>query len=141
MRLDSTSGALRPLPLHPHRCLLPQQLLCHPLRLPTNPPAVREGGPAQTPCHSEGFRARARRPAPTVNRPPIRNAGDVVAKSIRLGSTSLRKTRWKMESTSKDRTPRDRTAVSQQVRCFSPETSQVFNELFPAQVLIKSAAD
>lgn len=141
MRPDSTSGALRPLPLHPHRCLLPQQLLCHPLRLPTNPPAVREGGPAQTPCPSEGFRARARRPAPTVNRPPIRNAGDVVAKSIRLGSTSLRKTRWKMESTSKDRTPRDRTALSQQVRCFSPETSQVFNELFPTQVLIKSAAD
>lgn len=121
MRLDSTSGALQRLPLHPHKCLLPQ-FPRHPPWLPPNPPAVREGGLAQTPCRSEWFRVRARQRA---THPLLRNAGDVVAKSIRPGITSLRKTSWKTESTL--RNPWDRTAESQEVRSFSPEISKVFN--------------
>ncbi len=125
-RLGSTSGASRHLPLHPRQCLLPQ-LPCHPLWLQPNQPAVREGGPAQPPCQSEGFRARARQAARKARRPLKRNVGDAVIKSIRLGSTSPRKTSWKMARTSQSLTPWDRTVEFQQVRSFSPEISQVFN--------------
>lgn len=104
MRPDSTSGALQHLLLLPHKCLL-LQLPHHPLWLPPNPPAVQGGGLAQTPCQNEFFKARARQPAQRVTPLLTRNAGAAVAKSIRQGSTSLRKTSWKMESTLKNLTP------------------------------------
>lgn len=103
MTLDLTSGALRRPPLHPRQCLLPQYPL-RPLWLCPNLFAVREGGLDQILCRNVRYRAREKHLALRAIRHLVRNVGDVVIRSIRLGTTSQRKTSWKMENTSKNLT-------------------------------------
>lgn len=134
MRLDSTSGASRRLPLHPHQCPLPQ-LPCHPLRVPPSQHVVQEEGLAHTHYQSEGLRAKERLAAQKVRRLLIRNADDVAVKSTRLEITSLRKTSWRTESATENLTPQGRTVESQQVQVSLWWSVKFFNLLFPGNSL------